>query len=49
MVTNSEGKSKKDINLVIFIKYCIFHITYNAPAVGFSNFRNHYGLKPYEW
>ena len=49
IVTNSEGKRKKDINLGIFIKYCIFHIKYNTTAVGFSNFRSHYGLKLCEW
>ena len=42
-------KEKEDINLDIFIKYCIFHITYNTAAVGFSNFRSHYSLKLYEW
>ena len=35
-------KEKEDINLDIFDKFCIFRITYNTAAVGFSNFRGHY-------
>ena len=33
---------KEDINLDIFIKFCIFHITHNTAAVGLSNFRSYY-------
>ena len=49
IVTNSEERRKKVINMDILIRYCIFRITYNTAAVGFSNFRSHYGLKLYEW